>query len=436
MMRRERHRGRASGSRRRRSARFRLTALYCCLFFPSGVVLVFVTYFVIILAGRPRPTGITQIQRSVHKGPVTNGLAPHGASPAPGGGATVHIGLLGHSLALNTSEFIAGSCIILLGMIGVSVALGWLAAGRVLRPLRVMTTTTRQISERNLHERLALPGPDDELKDLGDTIDGLLARLEAAFDSQRRFVANASHELRTPLMLSQTLLQVALADPDVTLDSLRAACQEAIDAGKDQAELIDALLTLARSQRGIEHRQTVDVTTIVENVLTERQPSAKATGLQVDTALDHAQVSGDTRLIYRLVSNLIDNAIRYNIAGGQLKVELLARAETTLTVANTGPPVPPDQILRLLEPFQRAAPDRAASPDGLGLGLSIVSQIAEAHGARLDIFPQPEGGLTVNVAFPPPAAPSNGTRTSGPEDSSAKWQAGPMISGPGIRLHG
>ena len=414
MMRRERPSDRPSGSRRRRSARFRLTALYCGLFFPSGVVLVFVTYFVIILAGRPKPTDITQVQRSVHKGPVTNGLAPHGASAAPsGGGATVHIGLLGHSQALNTSEFIAGSCIILLGMIGVSVALGWLVAGRVLRPLRVMTTTTRQISERNLHERLALPGPDDELKDLGDTIDGLLARLEAAFDSQRRFVANASHELRTPLMLSQTLLQVALADPDVTLDSLRAACQEAIDAGKDQAELIDALLTLARSQRGLEHRQTVDLTTIVENVLTDRQPSAKATGLQVDTALDHAQVSGDTRLIYRLVSNLIDNAIRYNIAGGQLKVELVASAETTLTVANTGPPVPPDQIVRLLEPFQRAAPDRAASPDGLGLGLSIVSQIAEAHGARLDIFPQPEGGLIVNVAFPPPAAPSNGIQGTG-----------------------
>lgn len=256
MTRRERPRDPASGSGlRRRSARFRLTALYCGLFFPSGVVLVFVTYFVIVLAGRPEPADISQIQRSVHRGAAAE-PAPHGASTAPGGsGATVHIGLLGHSLALNTSEFIIASCIILICMIGVAAALGWLVAGRVLQPLRVMTTTTRQISERNLHERLALPGPDDELKDLGDTIDGLLARLEAAFDSQRRFVANASHELRTPLMLSQTLLQVALADPDVTLDSLRAACQEAIDAGKDQAELIDALLTLARSQRGLDHRE-------------------------------------------------------------------------------------------------------------------------------------------------------------------------------------
>ncbi len=174
-------------------------------------------------------------------------------------------------------------------MIGASVLLGWLAAGRVLRPLRVMTTTTRQISERNLHERLALAGPDDELKDLGDTIDGLLARLEAAFDSQRRFVANASHELRTPLMLSQTLLQVALANPAITLDSLRAACQEAIDAGKDQAQLIDALLTLARSQRGLDHREPVDLTAVVNDALNAHEPSAAARGLQVDAALDRCR---------------------------------------------------------------------------------------------------------------------------------------------------
>jgi signal transduction histidine kinase len=398
---RKRPRDRASGSRlRRRSARFRLTALYCCLFFPSGVVLVFVTYFVIVLAGRPEPADIPQIQRSVHRGAAA-GPTPHGASTAPGGsGATVHIGLLGHSLALDTSEFIIGSCIIVLGMIGVSAALGWLVAGRVLRPLRVMTTTTRQISERNLHERLALSGPDDELKDLGDTIDGVLARLEAAFDSQRRFVANASHELRTPLMLSQTLLQVALADPGVTLDSLRAACQDAIDAGKDQAELIDALLTLARSQRGLDHREPVDLTAAVQNALNDRQPSAAARGLQVDATLDQAQVPGDARLIDRLVSNLIDNAIRYNVTGGRLNVELAASAETTLTVTNSGPAVPPDQIARLLEPFQRADPDRAASPDGLGLGLSIVAQIVEAHGASLDIHPEPEGGLSVRITFP------------------------------------
>ena len=290
-------------------------------------------------------------------------------------------------------------------MIGVSVLLGWLVAGRVLRPLQVMTTTTRKISERNLHERLALPGPDDELKDLADTIDGLLARLEAAFDSQRRFVANASHELRTPLMLSQTLLQVALASPNITLDSLRAACREAVDAGKDEAQLIDALLTLARSQRGLDHREPVDLTAVVHDALDAHQQSAAARALHIDATIDDVTVSGDARLIFRLTSNLVDNAIRYNITGGQLEVTLAASTTAaTLTVSNTGPSVPPDEVSRLLEPFQRAAPDRTANPSGLGLGLSIVADIAEAHGTSLDIRPRPGGGLTVAVSFPAESA--------------------------------
>jgi signal transduction histidine kinase len=285
-------------------------------------------------------------------------------------------------------------------MIAMSVLLGWLVAGRVLRPLRVMTTTTRHISERNLHERLALAGPNDELRDLGDTIDELLARLEAAFDSQRRFVANASHALRTPLMLSQTLLQVALANPEITLDSLRATCEEAIDAGKDQGQLIDALLTLARSQRGLDRREPVQLRAIVNDALAARQTAALARGLQVNADLEDAQVSGDARLVERLVSNLVDNAIRYNVIGGRVEVQLESSAtEATLTVINTGALVAPDQIDRLLEPFQRAVPDRTAGASGLGLGLSIVAQIAEAHGADLEVVARPEGGLVVAVTF-------------------------------------
>jgi signal transduction histidine kinase len=408
--RRRRLRYRAFGPRlRRRSARFRLTALYCCLFFPSAVALVLITYFLIVLADRPKATDLL-IRKTTHTSTAGGRLPSHGVSPSHNpGSATVHIDAIGHSIALTTSEFLIGSCIVLLAMIGVSVLLGWLAAGRVLRPLRTMTATTRQISERNLHERLALTGPDDELKDLGNTIDGLLARLDAAFDSQRRFVANASHELRTPLMLSQTLLQVALADPDVTLDSLRVACQEAIDAGKDQAQLIDALLTLARSQRGLEHREPVDLAAVVRDALAVHEPSAAAAGLQVDATLDPAEASGNARLIHRLASNLIDNAIRHNITGGHVEVKLAARTtEATLTVTNTGLPVSPDQVNRLLEPFQRAAPERSASPDGLGLGLSIVADIAEAHGATLQVRPQTEGGLIVAVSFPP----SEGIRTT------------------------
>lgn len=390
---------------RRRSVRVRLTALYCCLFFPAGVAIAVITYVLILLVQRP-----TIIGHLVDKSPH-GGSAKALATASHKSGSTTLI-LPGH-FVLNPREFLVGSCIVLVAMIGVSVFLGWFVAGRVLRPLRVMTTTTRQISEHNLHERLALAGPDDELKDLGDTIDGLLARLDAAFDSRRRFVANASHELRTPLMLSQTLLQVALADPDINLDSLRAACQEAVEAGKDQAQLIEALLTLARSQRGLDHREPVDLTAVVSDVLNAHKPSAAARGLQVDVALDDAKVSGDARLIYRLVLNLVDNAIRYNVTGGRVEVNLSARTTAaTLTVANTGPPVPSEQVGRLLEPFQRAAPDRTASPDGLGLGLSIVADIAEAHGAGLEVHPRPEGGLTVAASFPtdPTARSGDGRR--------------------------
>jgi signal transduction histidine kinase len=379
--------------------RFRLTALYCSLFFPSGVVLVGITYVLIVFVFL-RANLVAHVNvGSNHGRPVVGGL------PLPGGGTGEKLGSetvsVGHGLTLDQRELLLGACIVLVAMTGASVLLGWIAAGRVLRPLRVMTTATRRISERNLHERLAMAGPNDELKDLGNTIDGLLARLEGAFDSQRRFVANASHELRTPLMLSQTLLQVALADPAITLDSLRAACQEAIDAGKDQAQLIDALLTLARSQRGLEQREPVDLTAVVSDTLTASTASAAAAGLEVVATLDDATVSGDAHLIGRLVSNLLDNAIRYNTSGGRVEVELAtSEGEATLTVSNTGPAVPPDQVSRLLEPFQRTAPGRAAGPSGLGLGLSIVADVAKAHGAGLDVRSRPEGGLTVVVSFP------------------------------------
>jgi signal transduction histidine kinase len=363
-------------------------------------VLCVITYVLIVVAQNPNHVVVP----STHtQGSIIGGLSPpHGSNASIATGTTVTVA----GLALDPRQFFVGSCIVLVAMIGLSALLGWIVAGRVLRPLQVMTAATRQISERNLHERLALTGPDDELKDLGDTIDGLLDRLEAAFDSQRRFVANASHELRTPLMLSQTLLQVAVADPAISLDSLRAACEEAVAAGKDQAQLIDALLTLARSQRGLEYRDPVDLKSVVNQALNFHKPSAAARGLRLDDILDEAEVSGDVRLIYRLVSNLINNAIRYNITGGHVAVELLAGTlGVTLTVTNSGPAVSPDEVERLLEPFQRAVPDRTASPVGFGLGLSLVSEIAEAHGARLQVHPRSEGGLVVAVSFPSDSPP-------------------------------
>ncbi|HEY6315504.1 MAG TPA: HAMP domain-containing sensor histidine kinase [Streptosporangiaceae bacterium] len=379
----------------RRTVRLRLTLLYGCLFLLSGAGLLAVTYLLVhnVLAGPMRVLG--------------------GSLPRNAGGGIVHApadnGLLAQQAA-DLHQFLVQSAIALAIMAVVSIGLGWLVAGRVLKPLRVMTATTRRISERSLHERLAVGGPDDELKDLSDTIDELLARLEAAFDSQRRFVSNASHELRTPLMLTQTMLQVALADPDLTLDSLRSTCQDVIAAGKDQAQLIDALLILARSQRGLDHRDPVDLAAVVADALHSAEATATTAGLTVDTTIQPALVAGDERLVRMLVTNLVNNAIRYNRPRG--KIQILATTQAgrpLLRVTNTGPPVPCDQIDRLLQPFQRVNDQRSTDRDSLGLGLSIVAAIAAAHGATLSLHPQPTGGMTVDVAFPHSLAPTSRT---------------------------
>jgi signal transduction histidine kinase len=380
--------------RPKRTVRLRLTALSCVLFFPLGVALIVTASVVTFLSSRP-----VVHTRVVHAPgqPVVHlplgGAGVKTVTPQP----LVHLG----SLSLDFHEFLLGSCITLAAMIGISLLLGRLLAGRVLRPLRTVIDATRTISENDLHQRLALPGPQDELTELGDTIDGLLQRLERAFDSQRRFVANASHELRTPLTVDRAVLQVALADPDITLDSLRAACGEVLESGREQERLIDALLMLARSQRGLDRKELVDLAAVIRAVLRAHEPSAAARGVHVEASLGEATVPGDARLLSQLVSNLVDNAIRHNSTGGRVEVTLAAGAkEATLTMTNTGPPVAPDQVSRLLQPFQRGAPERTTVPDGLGLGLSIVADIAEAHGAGLEVRPRPEGGLTITVSFP------------------------------------
>ena len=370
----------------RRTVRLRLTLLYGCLFLASGAALLAITYAL------------------VHKRLSTLRVS---SGPAPGGraGGQVHAsslaaGSLRAWQAAALHQLVVQSGLALAIMAVIAIALGWLMAGRTLRPLRSMTATARRISERNLDQRLALSGPRDELKDLGDTIDGLLARLDAAFDSQRRFVANASHELRTPLMLTQTLLQVALADPAITLASLRAACQEAIATCKDQDRLIRALLTLARSQRGLDHREPFDLAALTGQVLRAHQPEAAARRLHIDAALTPALVSGDPRLAEILVSNLLENATRHNIPGGHIHVTAGAhQAHAALTVSNTGPQVPADQVERLLQPFQHLDGKRGHTHEGLGLGLSIVAAIASAHDAALSVRPQPAGGLTIEVRF-------------------------------------
>jgi signal transduction histidine kinase len=276
-----------------------------------------------------------------------------------------------------------------------SIGLGWMMAGRALRPVRTMSSRARGISERNLHERLALDGPDDELKELANTFDGLLGRLEAAFESERRFVANASHELRTPITLERTLVEVALADPHPTVDSLRDTCRRVLAASEQQERLIEALLTLARSQRGLESRAPVDLREITAEVVR----SVPTDGLRVETDLSPASTTGDQAMVERLVSNLVENAVRYNRPDGWVSAWTGQRdGRPTIEVTNVGPVVGPAQVDELVKPFRRA--EGNGHGRGLGLGLSIVQAIAEAHGAALHTEARAEGGLRVAVAFP------------------------------------
>ena len=277
---------------------------------------------------------------------------------------------------------------------------GWLVAGRMLRPIRTITRTARRISSTSLHERLALDGPEDELKELGDTLDDLFGRLDAAFEAQRRFVANASHELRTPLTRERALVQVALGDPS-TPAVWRSTGQELLASNREQ-ETSSKPSSPSPAARA-------DSTTASEPTWpTSARPSCPAPcldterlGLQVETAINPAPLEGDPRLIERLVANLVDNAIAHNVAGGHIQISTDTRdRKAVLSVTNTGPIISPGEIDRLFQPFQRLDPRRTRHKNGHGLGLSIVRAIAAAHHATVTADAQPGGGLAVTVAFP------------------------------------
>jgi signal transduction histidine kinase len=280
----------------------------------------------------------------------------------------------------------------------VSIGLGWLMAGRALAPVRLMNARVREMSAERLHERLALTGRDDELKELGDTFDGLLGRLEQAFESQRAFVANASHELRTPLTVERTLVEVALADPDASIDSLRTTLGRVLVAGEQQERTIEALLTLARSQRGLQARGPVDLGEVAGEAAGGIDPGI----VQLETDFRAATTTGDPALVERLVWNLIRNAVQHNQPGGWARASTDVRnGRPTVTVVNTGPVVEPHEVRVLLEPFRRLNGARARHDGGIGLGMSIVDAIAAAHEAELAVIPRRGGGLAVTVAFPP-----------------------------------
>jgi signal transduction histidine kinase len=278
--------------------------------------------------------------------------------------------------------------------------LGWFAAGRLLAPLRSITATARTISAGSLDQRLALGGPDDEFKQLGDTLDELFGRLEASFDAQRRFVANASHELRTPLTVERTLLQVALSDPEASEASLRATCEELLASQTEHELLLESLLTLATSERGLERREPLDLAVLADDTLQAFRSAIARRQLRLISELGLAPTIGDPVLLTRLIANLVDNALDHNVAGGQLEIRTSTNgARALLSVSNTGPTIAAAQTGRLFEPFQRLDPRRAAGNGHHGLGLSIVQAIAAAHGARVAAQPRPGGGLTVTVEF-------------------------------------
>jgi signal transduction histidine kinase len=286
---------------------------------------------------------------------------------------------------------------------------GWLLAGRALRPLQHITATARRVADRSLHQRIALEGPDDEIKDLAETFDAMLERLDRAFDSQRRFVANASHELRTPLTVNRTLIEVALDNPD-TCASIRRLGANLLAVNERHERLIDGLLTLASSQEHLSVRSQVDLADIVRHLASESQAAARRAGVEVRAALAPAPVTGDPALLERLVHNLLDNAIRYNLPdhGWVALTTRLNEANAQLIVENPGPAVPPYEIPILFEPFRRltTTQQRAASGGdrGAGLGLSIVRSVAHAHGGDVHATPRSHGGLTIQVWLPALAA--------------------------------
>jgi signal transduction histidine kinase len=421
----------------RRTVRLKLTVLYGALFLVCGIALLAVTYF---LVERHLPTTLTS--KNLSSGGQTTvsgnqfsevcytqaegagfGAAAGGPVSSPDGCAA----LLGEARSDELRQLITDSGIALAIMAAASMGLGWLVAGRVLQPLRTITTAARRISASNLYQRLALDGPDDELTELGKTFNGLLARLELSFTAQRQFVANASHELRTPLARQRTLVEVALRDPDATVGSLQQTMQRVLATGEEQERLIEALLTLARGQRGLDRREPLDLAAVTGAAVSATEAEAAGRGIRVNASLGSAPALGDQRLAERLAANLMDNAVRHNVSGGWVKAATGTRSgRSVLSVSNTGPVIPPDQVERLFQPFGRLEATRL-SRDGLGLGLSIVTAIAAAHDADLRARPLPGGGLEVEIHFPqvPDVTPDGLAAQPRPGNAASDLQAVP-----------
>jgi signal transduction histidine kinase len=392
-----------------RTVRVRLTVLYALLFLFSGALLLAIA------------SGVAVGRSSVTAAAVNPNA---GSYPQQPGQASARIHMLQSEVARLQSQvahlqsevpsqpgqnqlahdLFISSLIALAIMTIVSAALGWLVAGRALRPVRQMTAAAQRISEDNLHERLAVTGPRDELKELGDTIDGLLARLEGAFAAQRRFVANASHELRTPLTTMRAALDVAVAKPEpappqtVALAARLRAELDRVDA------LLEAFLVLARAQHGnLPGWTALPLDYLVGAALADQATAIGARNLTVqDTSgPGGAWVTGSEALLSRLVENVIGNAVYHNADGGWIRITTQTDgSRASLVVENGGQVLEQQEVAELAQPFRRLGADRTGSDEGSGLGLSIVAAIAEAHGGTLDLQARDGGGLRVRVELP------------------------------------
>jgi signal transduction histidine kinase len=389
----------------RHSARLRLTVLFGGLSLVSGVILLAVTYLLVDQSTSP---GSRSIPAQL-AGPAT-GPSARGRISLPAGTGSLQQISAAQATAVNRvvravlAELLRQSPIALAIVTVVAVALGWIVAGRTLRPLSTITTAARRISASSLNERLGLLGPDDELKALADTLDDLFARLESSFQAQQHFVANASHELRTPLTRERAMLQVALDDPETTTSTWRDTARGILASNAEQESLIEALLTLASSEGSLNEREPVDLAAITSEVLTAGQAETGQLGLRVEAAARPADLDGDPLLIERLAANLIGNAIRHNVPGGTIEVTTgSGNGYSFLSVTNTGPVIPAAEVSRLFQPFQRLGGRGTHGSQGHGLGLSIVRAIATSHDATIEARPLTGGGLAINVTFPRPA---------------------------------
>jgi signal transduction histidine kinase len=397
----------------RRTVRRRLTLLYGALFLASGAGLLAITY---VLVGHAIARDFS------YRGPggAVGAVMGSSHSPAPGTHPQVGSGTgtpltpQQQALARRLQDLAASqhgqvlhqlliqSGIALAIMAVLALALGWVVAGRVLLPLRTMTAAARRISQENLHERLALTGPRDELTALGETIDGLLGRLESAFEAQRRFVANASHELRTPLTMMRTALDVATCKPQPPGQEVTSLASK-IRKGLDRADLLlEGFLMLARAENGfLGDETTLCLGQAASSALAERSEAIAAMKLTVDQACHDAPVHGSAVLLTRMIENVIDNAVRHNQPGGWIQVTTHADGpQAQLTVETGGRVLDEQQVSKLAQPFRRLGADRTGSGNGTGLGLSIVAAIAAAHDGTLDLHARPQGGLRAVITLP------------------------------------